>query len=329
MSKPICLTLGCAPGDIACLTAVPRDLHLSYPDRYEVHVATHCKTLWKHNPHVAGIHPRGKVPKGIEPLAMNYEWYIPQANKHQLHFVTAFHRRFKRITKLDLPCLHAKGDLHLKDEHKQAAPVDGRYWIVVAGGKTDFTTKVWSSQRWQKVIYALRDRGLQVVQCGADHRGNHHPALDGTIDLVGKTSLRDVLWLIQHADGVICPITCFMHFAAALNRPCVTIAGGREHWWWEAYVNVEGVEHFGPYSAPVTVPHRFLHTQGLLDCCKKRGCWKNKLLASERDKHRSHCKQPTEDGYGQPVPKCLELIDVDTVVNAALSYYRDNTLQPV
>jgi hypothetical protein len=109
----------------------------------------------------------------------------------------------------------------------------------------------------------------------------------------------------------------------------VVLAGGREHWWWEAYVNVTGVENFGAYSQPVKVPHRFLHTQGLLDCCLDRGCWKNKILHTQKDKHRSYCKQPVDDDYGQTVPKCMKMITVDHAVEAVMSYYADGTLPAI
>jgi len=325
--EQICITLGCAPGDITCLTALPRDIMLTYPDKYEIHVSTHCLSLWDHNPHIAGQHRR--VPNGMREIRVNYGRYISQANKNKMHFVTAFHREFARRGGCDVPCLLSKGDLHLPPEKLANSPVDGRYWIVVPGHKADFTTKGWSAYRYQQVVDKLAAQGLRFVQCGSKNGNNTNPQLHGVADLVGETNLRDLLWLIHHADGVICPITCFMHMAACLDKPCVVVAGGREHWWWEAYVNVQDIETFGPYAQPVTVPHRYLHTQGLLDCCQARGCWKNKVLHTQNDKNRSYCKQPTDDGYGQTIPECMRMITVDHVTEAVMSYYNDGTLPPI
>lgn len=301
----------------------------TYPGEFEIHVATHAKTLWEHNPYIASINSRHREPNGVEKVTLHYGHYISQANQQKLHFITAFHRDFAKRFGLQVPVLQAKGDLYVPKHQALESPISDRYWIIVPGHKSDFTTKAWSFQRWQQLVYKLRRRGLKLVQVGANNSGHTNPKLDGVLSLVGQTNLRDVCWLMKHCEGVICPITCFMHMAAAFDKPCVCIAGGREHWWWEAYVNVAGVEHFGPYSQPVTVPHRFLHTQGLLDCCLDRGCWKNKILHTQKDKNRSYCSKPVDDGYGQTIPKCLQMITVEHVVEAVMSYYKGDSLPPI
>ena len=75
------------------------------------------------------------------------------------------------------------------------------------------------------------------------------------------------------------------------------------------------------------VPHRFLHTQTLLECCKTRGCWKNKVTPAEKDKHRSYCKHPLDDGYGQTIPQCMRMVTPDIVAEAVLSYYEEGSLE--
>jgi len=178
-------------------------------------------------------------------------------------------------------------------------------------------------------VYKLRDAGINLVQCGSEARAHTNPHLDGVLSVVGETDLRDMLWVLYHADGVICSITAAMHMAAVFDKPCVCIAGGREHWWWEAYVNVAGVETFGPYSQPVTVPHRYLHTQGLLDCCATKGCWKNKARRIQGDRHKSYCKMPSDDGYGQIIPKCMGMVTVEHITEAVMSYYDGSVLPPI
>lgn len=329
ISKKICLTHKCAPGDIVCMTALPRDLQTTYPDKFEIHVATHCKTLWQNNPYVASINSVDRVPNGTTPVHLNYGQYIREANKEKMHFITAFHRDFSKKYGLEVPVLHPKGDLHVPAHQIKESPLSDRYWIVVPGHKTDFTTKAWSKKRWQELIYRLRDAGINLVQVGGAHASHINPVMDGVLDLVGQTNLRDALWLVQHCEGIICPITFFMHLAGAFDKPCVCVAGGREHWWWEAYVNVSGVDNFGPYCQPVKVPHRYLHTQGMLDCCRDRGCWKNKVKQTERDRSKSFCKLPVLDGHGQTIPECMKMITVDHVYEAVMSYYRNGELPPI
>ncbi|MGH7967357.1 MAG: glycosyltransferase family 9 protein, partial [Limisphaerales bacterium] len=111
------------------------------------------------------------------------------------------------------------------------------FWIIDAGGKYDATVKWWARERYQAVVDHFRGRIL-FVQIGAC--GHHHPKLEGVIDLRGRTNFRELIRLVYHADGVLCPITALMHLAAAVERkgvqrdprPCVVVAGGREpvHW---------------------------------------------------------------------------------------------------
>ena len=123
------------------------------------------------------------------------------------------------------------------------------FWIVAAGGKYDFTAKWWEHARWQTVVDAFAGRIL-FVQVG--EQGHHHPPLRGVLDLRGKTDLRQLVRLVHHAQGVLCPVTLHMHLAAAVpvkpgmpkNRPCVVVAGGREPSQWEAYPH-----------------HQYLHTK--------------------------------------------------------------------
>src|SRR5204863_7197913 len=104
-----------------------------------------------------------------------------------------------------------RGDLHLSAEELAAPPlvterfgVSPPYWIVVGGGKYDFTIKWWHRRRWQAVVDHFAGR-LQFVQVG--ERGHFHPPLRGALDLRFATTLRELVRLIYHADGVLCPVT--------------------------------------------------------------------------------------------------------------------------
>jgi len=146
--------------------------------------------------------------------------------------------------------------------------------------------------------------------------------MENVLSLVGKTSVRDMARIIHHADGVICPITAAMHFAAALHKPCVVIAGGREEWWWEGYV--PGIGNFGnALKEEIKVPHQYLHTIGKYDCCKTRGCWKNKVEGTE-----SVCKYPL-NLIEQIVPSCMNDITVNHVVEAVMHYYTNNIIPAI
>lgn len=308
-----------APGDIIVMTAVVRDLALTYPDKYHIAVDTTFRDLWLNNPYIKPMPDK----KGARIVNLTYGEYIRKAGHEKIHFLTSFHKNLFTQTGIKVPLHFPHPDLHLSEEEKKPL-VSGRYWVVVAGGKNDFTTKHWVYDRYQKVIDVLREFGIHTVQIGGkgSRPAHYHPKLNNVLDLVGQTSLRDMMRVINNADGVICTITSAMHMAAALGKPCVVTGAGREEWWWEAYSKdnpgLENVRNLLP------VDHKYLHTIGKLDCCSKKGCWKNKVQKSESDK--SFCHYPVQAEKNQMVPLCMDLITVEKVVAAVLSYYMDGTL---
>ena len=321
-----------SPGDIVCLTALMRDLHLTYPGEFETDFFTTVAPIWENNPYITPLwNHNQKQPKtansDIQLVHCNYGRGIREANQETIHFCTYFHRDFEKQTGIKVPVHLPYGDLHLSEYERTTSPIDGKYWLILTGGKSDFTIKVWHSTYFQEVSDRLGRMGLGVVQTGAKHQGHWHPKLTGdhVIDLCGWGGFREFVQQIYHAEGVICGVTGAMHIAAALQKPCVVIAGGREAYWWEAYVR-ENVGLGGPAVARLNkVPHRFLHTIGLLDCCKHRGCWKNKVVPLGTDKLICYKPIITRE---MPIAACMQMITPDMVEAAVLSYYYDGTITP-
>ena len=140
-----------------------------------------------------------------------------------------------------------RGDIYISDEERrdrslvhQILGEDRPFWIITSGGKYDFTNKWWDPTRYQEVVDHFKGKILFVQVGKLDH---HHPPLEGVLNLLGKTSLRELVRLVYHSQGVLCPVTLLMHLAAAVPtkpanpeaRPAVVIAGGRESVQWEAY----------------------------------------------------------------------------------------------
>jgi ADP-heptose:LPS heptosyltransferase len=245
---------------------------------------------------------------------------IHSSNALPYHFVHGF--RLFLNGELDLQIRpHAfRGDIHVRDEERnwlsQVDEITGsantRFWIVVSGGKSDFTTKWWDPQRYQAVVDHFRG-GLLFVQVGEVSPGHVHPPLDGVIDLIGKTDLRQLIRLVYHSDGVVCPVTFMMHAAAAvptrpgrpMNRACVVVAGGREPPQWEAYPH-----------------HQYLHVNGSLPCCDNGGCWKSRTvpLGDGDEKDLSLCELPVRLRPDRTIPKCLDMIGDHDVIRAIERY---------
>jgi len=313
-----------APGDVVATTALVRDIKLTYGDRYEIDFITNFPAIYEHNPYLTKLN---KKARGVEHVVLCYSEGITSEGKgHKHHFITWHHRDFTNKTGIHVPCLFPRPDMRLSEYEKNTRPIDGRYWLVMGGGKTDMTTKHWDYGRYQGIVDRLRDYGLRFAQSGATKPGNVHPPMGKVLNIVGWGYVRQLMWQIYHCEGVIAPITCAMHMAAAFQKPCVVIAGGREEPWWEEYSDEWNA--FGDKCAPTRVPHRYLHTLGQLECCSHKGCWRNKVVKIDKDNSLCH-KLATRPVGAQPLPECMNVITADHVVEAVMSYYEDGTLPPI
>ncbi len=248
------------------LTAAVRDLHRAYPGDFVTDVRTPCPALWENNPDIT---PLDEADRGTEVVDCHYP-LIHRSNSAPVHFLDGFVHYLNGVLGLRIELTEFRGAIYLSDDEKawtsQVAGITGgdpAFWIVVAGGKPDFTIKWWDVRRYQRVVDHFLGRML-FVQTGEN--GHYHPALGNVIDLRGQTDLRQLIRLVYHAEGVLSPVSLTMHLAAAVevragrgkNRPCVVVAGGREPPHWEAYPH-----------------HQFIHTVGALACCDNGGAGKH------------------------------------------------------
>jgi len=314
-----------SPGDIVMLTAAVRDLHAANPGRFLTDVRTSAGALWENNPHLT---PLRDGERGVELLDMHYP-LIHHSNQRPYHFLHGYSQFLEARLGVDIPVTAFRGDIHLSDEERSSPPpgvehgLPERFWIIVSGGKYDFTAKWWDPASFQAVVDHFRGR-IRFVQCGkAEH---WHPRLNHVVDLLGRTSLREFIRLMYHADGVLCPVTLAMHLAAAVEmkpeahgmrpeahgmlpvglRPCVIVAGGREPPHWEAYPG-----------------HQFLHTVGMLSCCAEGGCWKSRCQRvgdGDPKDRRDLCEQPIEISPDLRIPRCLQMITPGDVIRCIEGY---------
>ena len=112
-----------------------------------------------------------------------------------------------------------------------AVPLERPVCVLNAGHKADIPVKDWGFENFSAVVAALRDRVL-FVQVGANRAGfDFHRPVPGALDLIGKTSLRELAALVYHADFVLTGISQLHHLAgiqAYKPRRCITLAGARE-----------------------------------------------------------------------------------------------------
>jgi len=319
-----------SPGDIVVLSAAIRDLYLSHPNKFSVSmcVSAGSEHVYHHNPYIVKAYPApGKGLKG-QAFVAHYP-LIKQSNQQRKHFLWGFIEYFNQKLHTNIKLTDFRPDLHVSESEKASPLIQPPYWVFLSGGKTDFQAKIWARKYWQQLISMTR-KDIAWVQCGGGSK-NHimHEQIDGIAHyMVKKTSLRDFIRLIYHADGVVCAITAAMHIAAGFNKPCVVIAGGREPWWWEAYTNQNRVNNMRIADPRWQIPkgdtyveHAFLHTIDKLQCCTGHGCWKSKISG----KTGSNCKQVV-DVAGQRIPKCLSMITPEMVAESVFSYYTNGAM---
>jgi ADP-heptose:LPS heptosyltransferase len=288
-----------ALGDNIALTGAIRDLCRTYPGRYNIGVKSHFEAVYKYNPYVDNS-ISGRL------INVSYMEDLRGSNKKSMHIIEAYRRSLEGYLGVSIDRGESKGEIYLSNKEKEfKSIINGKYWVIDCGGKYDCTTKWWSQEKAQEVVDYFGD--ITFVQVG--DKAHYHPKLDNVVNLIGKTTIRDLFLLIYHSSGVVCPITSHMHIAAALPKvdrikPVVVIAGG-----------IEAI-HWSTYSY-----HTILHTIGAMDCCAFGGCWRRQVVPIEDGKiyEEPSCKYPVKSGDTY-IAKCMDSISSVDVIMAIEKY---------
>ncbi len=341
-----------APGDVVVMTAAIRDLHKTYPNKFKTDVRSTAQEIWENNPYISKLKwkeeelngqtkpnknevlfPKHnfkitKLNKDLEIINCDYDGDYPasinHSNENAYHFLHAYAQDLNKKLRINIKTTKFKGDIYINDEEKswisqlEEMGITKKFWILIAGGKFDFTTKWWNPFRYQEIVDHFKGKIL-FVQCGEKH--HFHSPLKNTINLIGKTNIRQFIRLMYHAEGVICPVTFAMHLAAAipaknkvLNKPCIVIAGGREPTQWEAYPH-----------------HQYISTSGTLECCIQGGCWKSRCQivgdGEPADLKENLCSNPIQLTKSLSIPKCMNMISTQHVIERVKFYYDGGILK--
>jgi ADP-heptose:LPS heptosyltransferase len=283
-----------APGDSLVMTACVESLVKAHPGQYRISVDTTCMEIWENNPHVQPW-------EGGREIELEYPAIH---NSHEIatgHFMAAFCSNLSEQLGVQIPLKVNRPSIYLSDQEKADRRIQEPYLIINAGVKSDFTNKFWGSKNYQKVVDHFRGR-IACVQIGEAH--HQHQELDGVINLVGKTTPRELFSLIYNGISAIGPTTFVQHAHAALSKFYVCILGGREP------------KHWCDYPTQTT-----LSTMGQLPCCRESACWKSRTvpLNDGDEKDKSLCALPVISGH-QTIPACMNSITPDSVISAVETY---------
>lgn len=149
----------------------------------------------------------------------------------------------------------------LSDSSLIPPPSSSPYAVLLPG--TNWATKRWPVEKFAGLVEPLRERfGLSSVLAGGADAAAMAAQMPGTINLAGKTTLKQLTALLEGAALVVANDSGPMHIASALGRPLVT--------------------PFGPTNPIRTGPYRRLNSVIRLniECspCYSRTCWHQSCL---------------------------------------------------
>jgi ADP-heptose:LPS heptosyltransferase len=294
-----------APGDVTVMTAAVHSLHLANPGMFLTDIETTAPSLWENNPLVT---PMKVIEKKLGVAPERVEMHYPlvhQSNQRAVHFMEAYCAHLAHALKVPVPLMTSKPLIYLSRKEKawlpRIAELAGKarpYWVINGGVKEDFTAKQYPF--FQEVVDRLQGKIL-FIQVGEAH--HMHTPLKGALNEIGKTDTRQLIRLIYHSRGVLSGVSLPMHLAAALEKPAVVLAGGREPRSWNTY--------------PRQV---LLSTVGQLDCCREGACWKSHVVPLGEDTRgkESLCLEPVPTD--PPSGKCMAVISPEEVAREILRY---------
>lgn len=304
------LTNNLCPGDVLVMTGAIECLHEQHPGKYEVFVKTTCDAIFENSPKAKTSIVSDSLDKTIK---MEYP-LINKCNSYPVHFLQGYVEYLGDQLGIKLKCTVNRPFLYFSEEEKkqksQIHELTGKaikYWVINSGTKKDYTAKAWGQENYQELVDMLHGK-IQFVQVGESH--HLHKPLKHVINLIGKTSARQLIKLCWHAQGAVGPITFMGHIMGALQKPYVALLGGREPVMWEHY------------STQTT-----MSTVGTLPCCKDKGCWKSRVvpLNDGDEKDKSLCELPVFSG-DESIGKCMALISPQEVMKAVNRYYEGGIL---
>ena len=286
------------PGDIFVDTCAVASLHKTYPGEYRVNVDTTWNdVIWRGNPHIDRSLRREDCIQG----EFHYD-AIHEVGDRDVSFMQATVENLAKFIGRPLKLEVTKPQLYLSDEERnqrlRGLENIGPYVVLNAGYKHDYPAKFAGRHIWQEVVDALKHRVafIQVGEVVRDGRHYHKP-INGAHNWIGRTTPREMFQLVHHSRAGLGPVSMLLHLSAGLDRPYICTGGGREEQSWIAYNS--------------TI---YLHTLGMLDCCRTKGCWSTLVEADPARPHDKLCALPVVQPDGQVVPKCMQLLGSESII---------------
>lgn len=290
------------PGDLVAATGLVRDLAAVFPATRVSLAGTQAAEYLAHDPRVTPPDPAAPE------IVVDYRPAVDRSVRDRsVRYLYAAHECFEAATGVAVPRGPARPSLVLGPD-EAAPPEPGPYSVLACGSKLDIPLKAAPYALFEEVVRLTP--GRRWIQVGVVHDGrrpHRQAAVRGAENRLGRTSARELLRLVAHAESVLCLVSLPMLLAAAFEVPCVAVAGGREDPWLFAGLGVE-----------------YLHTvgDGRLACCLAAGCRASFPVPAHHDAPYppgTLCADPVATAGGPAaVGRCMTLI-TPAAVAAALA----------
>lgn len=285
------------PGDLLIMTAALEMLHQQYPGQYITDVVCNHPSIFDNNPHITELDP--KDPEVVH-LWTTYP-LVNKTNQRPIHFLEGYVDWFRTQLDIDLVLDANRPFLYLTKEEESKSLVGVKNYIVCSNGwKNDYTIKRWNSSYMQEVVDHFKNK-IDFVQIGINKPSHNHPPLKNVINLIDKTTVRELAQVCYHAQAGVGPVTCIQHMFAAFQKPYVVLHGAREPIFWTAYHT-----------------QKVLSNIGTLPCCQFQACWKSRVvkLNDGDKKDKRLCELPMMGEDGCDIAACMQSIKPRHVIDA-------------
>mgnify|MGYP002629374720 CR=1 FL=1 len=162
-----------------------------------------------------------------EPTRSEFTYYLSQVEEiidtgpYPTHEIDRHFGFLSRISGVEIAPTRPR--LNWPDQPSSLAPA--RPYAVLNPGSNEYGRR-WPLENYLELAGWLQSRGLAVVFVGKGEEKAGPIGLDGVVDLTGRTSVPEILDLINGAALVVSNDTGPAHLAIGLDAPTVVIVGG-------------------------------------------------------------------------------------------------------
>jgi hypothetical protein len=224
--RKVIVTVKYPLGDGIAASRMVEDFKATFPT-WQIDLRSACPQLYATNPHLT---PLKEADPGVEQIRVG-PGAVNQSNQAHVHYCRSWARDLAEKMGVQFKNTGWTPRLYMtKAEMVRPADWPKRYWLMATGWHDYAALKRYPF--WQDVVDLMRRRlpAVELIQIGHSHPSHYNIPLRGVINRIGKGNhdLRIMLRETYHADGVLTSLSGLYVMAAALDKPCVCPAGGRE-----------------------------------------------------------------------------------------------------